>query len=417
MKTRSIFTAAALRGPVPVLVPVLGLTQIIGYGTSYYAFPILVPAVARDFALGEPVLFGLLSAGLLLGGLTAPALGRMFDRLGAARVMGWGSLGMAGLFALWAISPNILVFGALTLAIEVLSFAVLYDAAFALLAQKRADDTRGAITRLTLIAGFASTLFWPLSHWLLEQVGWRGTQAIFAALHLLCAALHFALMRLPAAAPQPVPRAFGPGPAPLAPLPAPLPEAAARRAFWLLALGFALSGMALSAITVHLVGILQARGLGQVAYLAAMVMGPAQVAVRLVDATLWRAVHPLNVALLAAGAIFAAIGLLFLPGPAAPLAFVFAAVFGAGSGLTSIVRGAVPVALFGVGGLGLRLGRLAAVRNVLGAFAPFLFAALSRSQSMGLASFAALVLALAGLLALLALRRDLGRLGVLGGPG
>lgn len=414
MKTRSIFAAAALRA----LVPLLGLTQIIGYGTSYYAFPILVPAVAREFALGEPALFGLLSAGLLLGGLTAPALGNLFDRLGAARVMGWGSLGMAGLFALWAISPNIVVFGALTLAIEVLSFAVLYDAAFALLAQKRADDTRGAITRLTLIAGFASTLFWPLSHWLLEQVGWRGTQAIFAALHLLCAALHFALMRLPAAAVQPVPRAFGPGRAPPpAPLPAPLPAAAARRAFWLLALGFALSGMALSAITVHLVGILQARGLGQVAYLAAMVMGPSQVAVRLVDATFWRAVHPLNVALLAAGAIFAAIGLLFLPGPAAPLAFVFAAVFGAGSGLTSIVRGAVPVALFGVGGLGLRLGRLAAVRNVLGAFAPFLFAALSRSQSMGLASLAALVLALAGLLALLALRRDLGRLGVLGGPG
>lgn len=410
MKTRSISAAALLRA----LVPVLGLTQIIGYGTSYYAFPILAPAVAREFALGEPVLFGLLSAGLLLGGLTAPALGSLLDRLGAARVMGWGSLGMAVLFALWAISPNIFVFGALTLAIEVLSFAVLYDAAFALLAQKRPDDTRGAITRLTLIAGFASTLFWPASHWLLEQFGWRGTQAIFAALHLLCAGLHFALMRLPAAPPQPVPRVPGQG---RAEPPAPLPEAAARRAFWLLALGFALTGMALSAITVHLVGILQARNLGQVAYLAAMVMGPAQVAVRLVDATFWRGLHPLYVALVAAGAVFVAIGLLVLPGPAAPMAFAFAMIFGAGSGLSSIVRGAVPVALFGAGGLGLRLGKLAAVRNLLGASAPFLFAALSRSQSMALASFAALVLALAGLLALLLLRRDLGRLGVLGGRG
>lgn len=114
------------------------------------------------------------------------------------------------------------------------------------------------------------------------------------------------------------------------------------------------------------------------------------------------------VAVLSAAAILGAIMVLLLPGPPSLLAFVFAAVLGAGAGLSSIVRGAVPVALFGASGLGRRLGRLAAIRNLLGAAAPFLFA-LAAAQSMAWALGAALVLALAGLGAL---HRALARTGV-----
>ena len=396
------------------LVAALGATQVIGYGSIYYAFPILAPAVAQEFDVGEPLLFGLLSAGLLLGGLAAPTLGGLIDRIGAGRVMTAGSLVMALLLALLAAAPNIYIFGGLTLLIELFSFAVLYDAAFALLAQKRPGDTRRAITRLTLIAGFASTIFWPLSGFLVEAVGWRGTQAIFAASHLLCAALHWGLGRLPVTETRLPPAEAGAQPAAL-PV---MPPSVARRAFWLLALGFALTGMAISAVTVHLVVILRALDLGEMAYVAAMVMGPSQVAVRVMDATVWRDRHPLFIALLSASAIAAAIALLLLPGLvpglAQPLAFAFAAILGAGAGLSSIVRGAVPVALFGASGLGLRLGRLAAIRNLLGASAPFLFA-FAAAHSMSLAVGAALVLSLAGLAALLLLHRTLRRIGIVPG--
>lgn len=317
---------------------------------------------------------------------------------------------MAGLLAVLAWSPNIYVFGGITILIELLSFAVLYDAAFSVLAQKRPDDTRKAITRLTLIAGFASTIFWPLSGFLVEQVGWRGTQLIFAASHLICAALHFALTALPVTT-APVSRPDA-APEPHRWTPAIMSPDMARRAFRLLALGFALTGMAISAITVHLVEILRSLDLGEAAYLAAMVLGPAQVAVRLMDATVWRDRHPLFIAILSAAAIVTAITLLLLPGPAALLGFAFAAIMGAGAGLSSIVRGAVPVALFGASGLGRRLGRLAAIRNVLGASAPFLFAWAAAAYSMSWAVVAALSLSVAGLTALLLLNRNLRRVGV-----
>jgi hypothetical protein len=393
------------------LIAALGVTQIMGYGTLYYAFPILVPAIARDFLVSEPVVFGIFSAGLLLGGLVAPLLGRVIDRMGAARVMTGGSLVVAALVALWAHSPNIYVFGALALLIETVSFTILYDAAFALLAQKRPDDTRRSITRLTLIAGFASTIFWPLTGFLADAFGWRGTLLGFAACHLVCAALHSWMARLPVlGVSDGTTTATGARAVQFQPIE---DQAVARRAFRILALAFALSGMALSAVTVHLVEILRSFTAGDTVFLAAMVMGPAQVAVRVVDATVWRNLHPLVVAMVSAASIAVAILVLLAPGPPPLLAFSFAAILGAGAGLASIVRGAVPVALFGVLGLGQRLGWLAGVRNVLGAAAPFLFAWAASAWSMAWAVGAALALACGGLVLLVILHHRMRVSGVL----
>lgn len=391
------------------LVAALGATQLIGYGSIYYAFAILAPSVAAEFGVGIPLLFGLLSFGLLLGGVCAPSLGGLLDRFGAARVMTGGSLCMSVLLGALAFAPNIYVFGGVTILIELLSFAVLYDAAFALLAQKHPSDTRRYITQLTLIAGLASTVFWPLSGYLVDTLGWRGTQVVFAGLHLVCLGLHYWMIALPAkgAHPSQADGALGATPA-AAPV---LSETVARRAFYLLALGFALTGMAISAVTVHLVEILRSLTQIEGATIVAMVMGPAQVAVRVIDATVWRDKHPLFVAILAAGAIVLAILVLLMPGPAPLVAIAFAATLGCGGGLSSIVRGAVPVALFGTTGVGRRLGRLAAVRNVLGAAAPFLFALASAAYSVTWAVCAALGLAAAGLAALLALQRMMQRAG------
>lgn len=358
----------------PRLLPVvlaLGATQVIGYGTLYYAYAILAPAIAGEFDTSLTSLYAIFSVGLLAGGLVAPQLGAWMDRYGAPRIMAAGSLVMAILVGGLASAPTLWTFGACVIAIEVVGIAVLYDAAFATLAALGRAEARRAITHLTLIAGFASTIFWPLTGWLVEVLGWRGTYAAFAALHLLVALpLHAWIAARPrgealGGTGREARQEFGP----------PLAGRAALLAFWAVAVSFALSGVLTAAVTVHLVPVLQALELGTAAYLVAMLMGPAQVLIRLVDALFWRALHPLTVALVSAAALPAAILMLLLPVDPVAAGAVFAMLFGLGQGLSSIVRGSVPLALFGAADYGARLGRLAAIRTVLGAGAPFLFAA------------------------------------------
>jgi len=294
-------------------------------------------------------------------------------------VMAAGSAVVTGLLAALATAPDFRTFAVLVILVEVVSFAVLYDAAFAVLARHAPDNPRGAITKLTLIAGFASTLFWPLTGWLAEVAGWRGTYGLFAVL-TLTVALPLQLWIAQRATPAPGTAANSAGLG--AQTRFRVTDALARRAFWLVGIGFALSGMAISALGVHMVPILLARGLGDMAYGVAMAMGPAQVLIRIVDATLWRRLHPVTVALIAAGALPLAMAFLLVPGMGLAPALAFTMLLGIGGGLSSIVRGAVPIALFGTDGLGQRLGRLAALRSVLGASAPFLFAASAAAIGM-----------------------------------
>ncbi|MGY6704749.1 MFS transporter [Roseinatronobacter sp.] len=382
----------------------LGGTQTIGYGAVFYAYPILVPAVAAEFGVSGPMLFGVFSIGLLLGGLASPRLGRLLDQIGAAQVMAIGSTLAAILTASMAFAPNFISFAVLVILLQSISFAVLYDAAFATLALKEPDDTRSAITRLTLIGGFASTVFWPLTGFGVETLGWRGTCAVFALLHLgVALPLHLWIARKP-----PVPRA---GPA--APLRAPRPEFPAiapdqlRRAFVLLALGFSVTGMVIAAIGVHMVPVLIDRGLGQSAFLVAMLMGPAQVLIRLVEAGFWRNFHPLSVAIISGAAVPLSFCVLLIAGQGVGLAILFALLFGAGQGLASIVRGSVPLVLFGPVGIGARLGRLAGLRSVMAASAPFLFAVSLAGLGPVATLWVCVVLGAVGLGALIMLRASL----------
>lgn len=384
----------------------LGATQIIGYGTLYYAFPIVVPALSASHGVSETWLYAVFSAGMLAGGLIAPMVGRAMDRYGAPRVMAAGSALCAVLLAMIPLAPGWQALTALILALELASVAVLYDGAFATLALLRGAGARRAITHLTLIAGFASTIFWPLTGWMIGAFGWQATYAAFAALHLgVALPLHLWLVS------QKLARVADNAPpvGTTAPGARPLPPEMAPHAFRLLAIGFALSGMVIAGVTVHLVPLMQAVGLGTAAYLAAMVMGPAQVAIRATDALFWKALHPLDVALIAAAALPLSITALSIPGGGTPAAMVFAAVLGIGGGLSSIVRGTVPLALFGPQGFGALLGRLTLVRTLLSAVAPFLFALMLARVGTGGALAAAATVGLAALFPLLTLRRMLRR--------
>lgn len=396
-----------LPAPWGPYVPALGVTQLIGYGSVYYAYPILVPAIAAEFDTSPTLLFAILSAGLLAGGLMAPVLGRLLDRFGAPQVMAAGSAVTAVLLAGLAQAPNLASFAVLAIAVESIAFAVTYDAAFATLALRDPKATRTAITRLTLIGGFASTLFWPLTGWLDSMTGWRATLLIYAGLHLLVALpLHLWIARTPSpAASQARPDAR---PRPAFP---PLAPERRRWGFWVLGLSFAVTGMVIAAIGVHLVPVLLARDLGQMAFVMGMLMGPAQVAIRLVEAGFWRDWHPLSVALVSGLSVPLALVALLVPLDSLALAALFAVLFGAGQGLASIVRGSVPMVLFGTSGIGAQLGRLAALRSILGAAAPFLFALGVAGLGTDLTLVLCVGLAASGLAALWGLRRDLKRTG------
>lgn len=384
-------------------VPALGVTQIIGYGAAYYAYPILVPDIASEFGATPTTLYAILSVGLLTGGLIAPVLGRYLDRFGPPQVMAAGS-GLAGLLTLGlAYAPDIITFAACVIALEAIAFAITYDAAFATLAVREPQDTRTAITRLTLIGGFASTLFWPLTGLLSEALGWRGTYLVYAGLHLgLALPLHLWIARSPArteanALPDRKPR----------PVFAPLAPARVPFGFWALGLSFAVTGMVIAAIGVHLVPVLLARDLGQMAFVIGMLMGPAQVGVRLIEAGFWRNWHPVSVALVSGLAVPLSLLALLLPWEGLALAALFAVLFGAGQGLASIVRGSVPLVLFGSHGIGARLGQLAALRVVAGAAAPLLFALGQARLGTDATLAVSVLLACIGLGALWVLRRDI----------
>jgi hypothetical protein len=387
--------------PQPSLWPIvlaLGISQIVGYGTVYYCYPIFAPAISRDLGVDPSLIFGVLSIGLLIGGLAGPFLGRAMDRLGAAKVMSAGSLGAGLVLWMMAAAPEAWSFSLLVLMLFTLSPTVFYPAAFVAAASASPGQARKMITNLTLIAGFSSTLFWPLSGWMLETIGWRWSLVIFGATNLLVGLpLHIFLARR-----------IGPPRPRLAPRPdaEPMPakeKAERRRTFWLVSLSYGLSALPAAAMAVHIVPVFQSLGLGANAYLLSMLFGPSQVLARLVDSIFWRGFHPLVTALIAFGAIAVCMAVLLLPVPPLVAAGLFSLFFGIGQGLTSIVIGTLPLALFGHEGYGELVGRIGLVRLLFSAGAPFFLSAMLGTIGFTWAFAILLVVALAAIPPLLAL--------------
>lgn len=352
----------------------LGLTQIIGYGTLFYSFALLAPAMAAEFGLSEGWVFGALSVSLFAGSLFAPTAGRWADRYGAGRVMTFGSGAAALALAACALAPEKITFVIALLAMELASSFVLYSAAFVATVQFGAPNPQRSITHLTLIAGFASTLFWPLTAALHEHLSWREVYLVFAALNLaLCLPIHAWLMRLArrreeAATQMPL--------LPDSPIDA-APELDPRRqriVFRLMLTGFAIEGFVLSAILVHMVPLTAALGLGTTGLAVAALFGPAQVASRLINMLFGGRLAQTHLAVIAAALLAVGLSVLLLTNAWLPGAFLFVILFGLGSGLTSIVGGTLPLELFGRVGYGARLGWVSAARQVTSAVAPFALA-------------------------------------------
>ena len=352
-------------------VATLGLTQIIGYGTLYYSFSALAASMAKDIGWSQEWVFGAFSISLLVGGLAAPIAGSWIDRYGAGTVMAFGSVGAAIALVACALAPGPITFAAGLMAIELASTFVLYNAAFALLVQINPTTAQRSITHLTLIAGFASTIFWPLTSALHERLSWQEVYFVFAAVHLLvCLPVHIWLATLSRDAITTDPD----GTSTKRIVEGSLPADRRQSAFVLMVIGFALLSLVDAAILIHMLPMLSALGLGSTSVLVGTLFGPAQVASRLFSMLSGDRIPALGLALTSSLLVPLSVAVLLGSGTWIPGALAFAVIFGLGAGLASIVQGTLPLALFGSHGYGQRVGRATAIRLVTSAAAPFVFA-------------------------------------------
>ncbi|MGI9215803.1 MAG: MFS transporter [Hydrogenophaga sp.] len=353
------------------MVAALGSTQTLAWASSYYLPALLAAPLAAELGMAVTHVFGAFTLALVISALVGPAAGRAIDRHGGRAVLrvtnllfavGLGALGLAQ--AEWQVWAAWCVIG---LAMG----SGLYDAAFATLVRLYAVSARNAITGITLIAGFASTVGWPLTQWGLDTWGWRGACLGWAALHLLVGLpLHSLLPGAPVEHTPPVQTAVTPGQAHDAA--APTHPHAGTGVAAVLAAVFAIAWFTSTAMAAHLPLLLQAQGLSAPAALGvAMLVGPAQVAGRLLEFGLLRRAHPLLSSRFATAGHPIGVALLTLGGPLG--AWLFAVMHGMGNGILTIAKGTLPLVVFGAAGYGERQGWLMAPARISQAFAPVLF--------------------------------------------
>ena len=355
------------------LIPALGVAQIISWGTLFYAIAVLGEAMRGELGISATWLFGAFTVGLLISGIASPAVGGLVDAQGGRFVLSWGSVLGAVALALIASArgfPLLLLGWSLA---GVAMAACLYDPAFATLHQLTGTGYRRAVTALTLFGGFASTVFWPASQWLLDSVGWRETLWIYAALHLaVCLPLHLAFVPAYAAgAATDVEIAVDADALPGVAAPR---RTAGRASYVWLAAAFSVAAFLSATLSAHLIALLKAGGLtARDAVLVSSLIGPMQVLGRIAELTFARRLSPLSVGALAFGLMTAGLACLALIDGLSAMAFAFAVLYGWSNGVMTIVRGTVPAALFGRRNYGALLGRLALPAFVAKAVAPVTF--------------------------------------------
>jgi MFS family permease len=354
-------TGAKLARRPGVVTTTLGITQTLAWGSTYYLPAVFADPVCEALGLSQAWFFGIFSGALLLSGLVGPTACRLIDTYGGRDVLAASNIVFAaGLTLLsWASGPVTLALAWAVLGIG-MGFG-LYEAAFATVTGLYGREARNAITGITLFAGFASTVGWPASAFMIDALGWRGACLAWAVLHLIVA---LPMNRfLVAKAPPPPPVAV-------------TPDAAPGGIPWImviLAAVFAATTFVSTAMATHLPRIIEALGAAPTAAIfAASLVGPAQVAARVAEFAFLRKASPLVTAQLAAGLHPIGAALLAFLGPVVAIPFVL--LHGAGNGLLTIARGTLPLALFGSAGYGLRTGLLAAPARLLQGGAPLLFA-------------------------------------------
>ena len=380
----------------------LGVAQTLAWASSYYLPAILADAIARDVGSSSSAVFGAFSVALLMSAAIGPFAGRLIDRRGGRPVLIASNVVFAaGLAALSQAQQPLHVFAAWA----VMGLAMgsgLYEAAFATAVRLHGQQARRTITGITLFAGFASTVGWPLTAWLESTMGWRGACLVWAGLHL---GLALPLNAMLPAAERAAPASGDAGGKPEQQ--AALPPAKQRGAAVLLAFVFAVAWFTSTAMAAHLPKLLLGVGASLAAAVGiAALVGPAQVAGRLIEFAFLSKAHPLLSARLAT--LGHPLGALCIGLFGSSAAMAFAVLHGLGNGILTIAIGTLPLLFFGAKGYGQRQGFLMVPARIVQAGAPFLFGLAVERLGVG-ALWVSAVLGLAACLALTRLAGDLRR--------
>jgi MFS family permease len=346
-------------------VAALGVAQTLAWASTYYLPAILAAPMARDLGVSMPTVFAAFSVALIVSALVGPRAGAAIDRHGGRPVLMLTSivfaLGLAGL----GLAQDVVDLFAAWIVLGIGMGSGLYEAAFASLVRLYGKSARSSITGITLIAGFASTIGWPLSAALESEVGWRAACFTWATLHLVLGLpLNLLLPKVGTAT-----RSDAMLPESGAPMST---EPASLLPTMVLSFVFAATWFISTSMAAHLPRLMQAAGTtAAMAILVGSLIGPSQVAARLLEFSLLRRVHPLFSARIAAALHPLGAGVLLLAGPvAAPL---FGVMHGAGNGILTIAKGTLPLVIFGPLGYGQRQGLLMVPARIAQALAPWLF--------------------------------------------
>lgn len=370
-----------------VVVTAVGIAQIFAFGATYYLPAVLAKAIASDTGWAFTWVSGGLSLAMLASALLAPLVGRLIQRHGGRFVLTASAVLLAAGLVLMSLSQSIWVYLVAWLVVGAGMAAGLYDAAFSALGRLYGTSARGAITWVTLFGGFASTVCWPLSAWLVESFGWRVTCLVYAAAYL-CISLPAYLVCVPQ---SPTTATTTPE------ADKPTAEIRPAYAFYLLALILTFAGLISSMLSVHLLALLQERGMSlAIAVAFGTIVGPSQVAGRLIELLTGGKYHPIWGLVAAVGSMALGLVLLASGWPVTALALLL---YGAGNGILTIAKGTLPLVLFEARLYPIVIGRLALPALIVQALAPVIGAwllqaggAMAMHATLLAASFANLVL-------------------------
>jgi MFS family permease len=347
---------------------VLGITQIVSYGSVFYSFSLLMEPLQLALGATKSATVGAFSIALVVAGLCATHVGSTIDRIGGRMVMTTGSVAAGLLLVALSRVETLAGLYAVYACLGAAMAAILYEPAFAVLTRIFGANARRAITTLTLFGGLASTVFWPLTQELMAHFGWRDTLVILGALNLLlCAPLH--LWFLPGRSPQRKTVLAGGG----ATDSKSLRDVLREPAFYFLGGAFMANGLIFSALSVHILSMMQSKGLSlAAAALIGALVGPMQVTGRIVELTVGQRFSIVRVGLLAMGMLPVALLIFAMSGFHLWPLVAFALMYGLSNGIVTIVRGAMPAQLFGREHYGAVSGALAMPQMFALASGPFL---------------------------------------------
>ena len=376
----------------------MGIGQLYAWGVIYYPFSVTGKTMAADLGLSTEAAFAGYSAMLVVGAIFAPWAGRIIDRRGGRPTMALGALFGAGALVAAASATGPVSFYLACILLGMASAVALYDAGFAAIVQVTGVNGRRAITYVTFLGGFASTVFWPITAFLMERWGWRTSYLIFAAgMAAICLPIYLATLGAPADTPQ----GAGGGPAAHPDDETPLEGAPRRRAFAGFATAIAAHQIVIAGLLIHMIGAMRQAGLTmEQAIMVGMAFGPGQVLARFAE-MIWGARFPavvggrISTLLLPPALLFLLSGSMNVW-----LALCFSAALGMSNGLMTIARGTVALALFGRKGYGAVIGDLALASLFSRALGPLALAWGLERLGLRVSTLACLVCAFVGVAAM-----------------